>query len=279
MPPQTAWDPVPMRAAARELYTEPTLPEGVTREVTQIDVVGETVRVFTPTEGARGVILNIHGGGLVAGEARYDDAWNALLALSTGAMVVSPDYRLAPEYPYPVPLEDCLAAWKWALAQRPGEKAALYGDSAGGDLAAGLTLWLRDHAERMPGMLVLVEPVLDDRLETDSMRAGANTPVWNLPNAQAGWKAYLAGREADIYAAPGRAADLSGFPPTLLLANQCDPLRDEDMRFGRTLTESNVPAEIIMLPRTCHGAVGLFGPAVSQRARRLISERLKEFFN
>lgn len=276
VPAQTTWDPPAMRAAGAALMGGGApAPQGVTRTVRVIRHDGRDLelRIHTPRAGAAAVILSIHGGGFVSGRAAYDDEWNARLALRTGAEVVSPDYRLAPEHPYPAPLEDCAAAWQWALARHPGRMRIVYGDSAGGCLAAGLTLYCLDRGMTVPDRAFLIEPVLDDRLETASMRR-EDTAVWNRRSARASWRAYLAGARAEDWAAPARRTRLTGFPPTFLLVNQCDPLMDEELALARALTAAAVPTEAVLLPGSCHGILGLRGPAVADRAREIVLERL-----
>lgn len=280
VPPQMAWDPPAMRAAGEKMLSdEITLPAGITREIVQVaskDGYQVELRVFRPeNREPQGVIYSIHGGGMIAGQARYDDGWNGQLAAETGQCVVSPNYRLAPENPYPLPLQDCVAGWQWVKTEFPALPSVIYGDSAGGNLAAAVTLFSRDQGIALADRVFLIEPVLDDRLGTVSMQGGQNTPVWDLPNAKASWKAYLGGEKADIYAAPGRASDLSGWPKTFMVANQCDPLRDEDIRFAQTLTECNVPVHLTLLPGTCHGVLGLQGPAIADQARELVINTLK----
>ncbi|QPL05941.1 MULTISPECIES: alpha/beta hydrolase [Actinomyces] len=282
VPPQTTWDPLAMRAAGAAILDHETpVPDGLTRTIVTVPSDGEELelRVHAPQHGANAVILSIHGGGFVAGQAKYDDAWNATLALRTGATVVSPNYRLAPESSFPTPLEDCVAAWTWVITQYPEATWIAYGDSAGGNLTAGLTLRCRDTDASMPDHVFLIEPVLDDRLNTASMRNATSTAVWDLPNATASWSAYLGDHEPTSHAAPAREADLSGFPPTFLLANQCDPLMDEDLAFARALTEANVPTEAVLLPGTCHGILGLNGPGVAERARELVLGRLADLID
>ncbi|WP_167147802.1 alpha/beta hydrolase [Actinomyces sp. ZJ308] len=282
VPPQTTWDPQTMRAAGAEILDhDAPVPKGVTRTVLTVPTEGGVLelRVHSPENGDTSVILSIHGGGFVAGQAKYDDSWNAMLASRTGATVVSPNYRLAPESPFPLPLEDCATAWNWVVSQYPDVRRIVYGDSAGGNLAAGLILHCRDTKATMPDHAFLIEPVLDDRLNTPSMRDATSTAVWDLPNATASWKAYLGDHEPTPHAAPAREGDLSGFPPTFLLANQCDPLMDEDLAFGRALTEANVPTEMVLLPGTCHGVLGLSGPKIAERARELVLRRLTEIID
>ena len=282
VPPQTTWDPQTMRdAGATILDQDAPVPEGLTRTVLTVPTDGGELelRVHAPEDGTSAVILSIHGGGFVAGQAKYDDTWNAILAMRTGATVVSPNYRLAPEAPFPLPLEDCVAAWTWILTQYPEATRIIYGDSAGGNLAAGLSLRCRDTGICMPDHVFLIEPVLDDRLHTTSMQGATSTAVWDLPNATASWKAYLGTQRPTPHAAPARESDLSGFPPTFLLANQCDPLLDENLAFARALTGANVPTEAILLPGTCHGILGLNGPRIADRARKLVLERLVELID
>lgn len=137
------------------------------------------VRVFTPESGAgsRPGVLDIHGGGFVVGNRDLDDGVNLAIAREVGAVVVSVEYRLAPETPFPGPVEDCYAALQWLVAHA-GElgvdaaRVAVLGDSAGGGLAAAIALLARDRRGPALAMQVLLEPELDDRLQTHSMRTG-----------------------------------------------------------------------------------------------------------
>lgn len=278
VPPQTTWDPTAMRAEGERLLgAPPEPPGGIERTVEHLQGRGGTLelRVHSPTEEPQAAVLSVHGGGFVAGRAAYDDGWNALLAKETGAVVAGPDYRLAPEAPYPAALEDCITAWTWLVSTYPDARHIVYGDSAGGNLAAALTLWAMDHDLAVPDEVLLIEPVLDDRLTTMSMTSGAR-PVWDRTSASASWRAYLGGRPADAYAAPARREDLTGHPRAFVLANQCDPLLDEDLSYARRLTAHGVLTELVMTAGGCHGVLGLSGPGVSDRARRMVIDRLGE---
>ncbi|MDO4412950.1 alpha/beta hydrolase fold domain-containing protein [Cutibacterium sp.] len=285
VPPQTTWNPALMRAQGETVVDHSTQFDGVDVTVHELstDEGGLEVRVMTPQGSTpTALVMSIHGGGFVAGRASYDDAWNAQVAQKTGAVVVSPDYRLAPEAPYPAGLDDCQAAWHWAVRTFRPSVTVLYGDSAGGCLAAALALRLTDtQAPDSPNSLFLIEPVLDDRLETPSMVDGTATPVWDHANARASWAAYLGASEAGTsgsqrYAAPGRNVDLQRMPPTFILANQCDPLRDEDICFARNLTNANVATELLLLARTCHGLLGFQDVPVADRAKNIVLNRLAE---
>lgn len=219
------------------------------------------VRVFTPDDGATGPrpgVLDIHGGGFAIGTMDLDDGVNVGIAREVGAVVVSVEYRLAPEHPYPAPAEDCYAALQWFAAHAeelgvdPGRIAVL-GDSAGGGLAATTALLARDRGGPALAMQVLVEPELDDRLDTHSMRTGTDTVLWHRANAEKSWEYYLGGAAADSYAAPARAEDLAGLPRTYLTVNELDPLRDEGLEYARRLLVAGVSTELHCWPGAFHG--------------------------
>jgi acetyl esterase len=236
------------------------------------------VRIYRPPVSAVPVpgILYIHGGGFIIGNIESEHAGAALLAIELGAVVVSVEYRLAPEHPFPAPLHDCYAALSFlaaeaaALGVDPG-RLAVVGTSAGGGLAAGTALLARDLGG--PGLCfqMLQIPELDDRLETPSMRAFTDTPLWNRPLAVESWKAYLgdAVNREDVspYAAPSRAKDLSELPPTYISTAEMDPLRDEGILYGLSLLQAGVSVELHHFPGTYHGSSLFATAAVSKRSR------------
>ncbi len=180
---------------------------------------GVDVRIFTPEQRSADLapaVLDIHGGGFAVGPLALDDGPNADLVRATGAVVVSVDYRLAPEHPYPAAAEDCYAALRWLVAHAEElgadpRRVAVLGDSAGGGLAATTALMARDRGGPPIALQVLIEPELDDRLDTPSMLAGADTVGWDSRQAALSWRYYLGGAPADGYAArahgrPHRAA-------------------------------------------------------------------------
>ncbi len=245
---------------------------------------GVDVRIFTPEQRSADLapaVLDIHGGGFAVGPLALDDGPNADLVRATGAVVVSVDYRLAPEHPYPAAAEDCYAALRWlvAHAEEVGadpRRVAVLGDSAGGGLAATTALMARDRGGPPIALQVLIEPELDDRLDTPSMLAGADTVGWDSRQAALSWRYYLGGAPADGYAAPARTADLTGLPPTYLTVNELDCLRDEGLEYARRLLAAGVSTELHCWPGTFHGFATLVPTAaISRRATATLHEALR----
>ncbi|CAN5462865.1 alpha/beta hydrolase [soil metagenome] len=237
---------------------------------------GVPLRIFTPdVRKTRGAIYDIHGGGFTVGTAAMNDAANTAMARELGAVVVSVDYRLAPENPFPAPLDDCYTGLVWVAenAQRLGIDAdaiAIHGISAGGGLCAALALLARDRGGPAITFQYLGVPELDDRLTTTSMRSFTDTPLWNLPSAERSWDAYLGagvrgGAGVSPYAAPARATDLAGLPPAYISAMHFDPLRDEDIAYAQALLAAGVTVELHLFPGTFHGSMLAAGATVSKR--------------
>jgi acetyl esterase/lipase len=221
------------------------------------------VRVYRPRDNAGPLpgILYIHSGGFVFGSVEAEHVHAAAMALEVEAVVASVEYRLAPEHPYPAAVEDCYAALEWLAAHTAelavdGEGLAVAGSSAGGGLAAAVTLMARDRSGPRVAFQMLNVPELDDRLDTPSMIDYVDTPVWNRPNAVASWRYYLGENRDEVpaYAAPARAGDLSGLPPAYIAVAQFDPLRDEGLAYASRLLQAGVPTEVHCFPGTFHGS-------------------------
>jgi acetyl esterase len=233
---------------------------------------GVPVRVFRPrAEGPLPAIVYLHGGGFVSGELDYFGVRCLRLADLVPAVVVAVDYRLAPEHPYPAALDDTYATLEW-LAGAAGElgvdpdRIAAAGDSAGGNLATALALLTRDRGGPPLRFQFLDVPVTDDRLATPSMRAFTDTPMWNRPDAVLSWRYYLGGDGiAPPYAAPIRAADLSGLPPAFVAVCEFDPLRDEGIAYAQRLVQDGVPTELHLYPGAFHGAAIIADVALTRR--------------
>ncbi|GBF13939.1 carboxylesterase NlhH [Rhodococcus sp. Br-6] len=234
------------------------------------------VRLYTPggVSSEVGALVWFHGGGYVFGEIEASERACVEIADVVGCVVVSVEYRLAPEHPYPAGLDDCSAALTW-VAEHGDElgvdpsRLAIGGVSAGAGLAAALALRARD--EKGPRLVyqVLDNPMLDDRVETASIREFTDTPLWTYRQAVLGWEFYLGDWSADTpsYAAAARAADVSGLPPAWISANEVDPLRDEAIEYALRLMRAGVPVELHHRPGTFHGSNGFPGISVSDRTR------------
>jgi acetyl esterase len=236
------------------------------------------VRTYTPEGLAQPVpgLLHIHGGGFVIGNLETEYGICLALCRSLGIVVVSVDYRLAPETPYPGGLEDCYTALQWVNSNRAElqvdpERFGVFGQSAGGGLSAATALLSRDRNGPPLCFQFLGIPELDDRLESASMQRFVDTPMWNRPNAELSWDFYLGDnyqRGADDvpgYAAPARVEDLAGLPPAYISTMEFDPLRDEGVMYALKLMQAGIPTELHSFPGTFHGS-SLFATAqVSQR--------------
>ncbi|BBZ11111.1 esterase [Mycobacterium branderi] len=215
---------------------------------------GAGVRLFRPTSTAESTpaLLWIHGGGYVLGRASQDDKLCRRFSRELGATVASVDYRLAPEHPYPAPLEDCYSALTW-LARLPAvdpARIAIGGASAGGGLAAALALLARDRGEITPALQLLAYPMLDDR--------SANNPslpsyrLWSPSSNRFGWAAYLGDADPQV-AVPARRDDLSGLPPAWIGVGTHDLFHDEDLAYAERLTQAGVPCHVEVVPGAFHG--------------------------
>ncbi|WP_370941833.1 alpha/beta hydrolase [Amycolatopsis sp. cg5] len=234
------------------------------------------VRIYVPERRtAPAAILDVHGGGFMVGDLDFDHAANLQFARELGVVVVSVDYRLSPETPFPGGLEDCYAALVWT-AKNAAElgidpaRLAIHGISAGGGLCAALALLARDRGGPAIAFQYLGVPEIDDRLDTPSMRAFVDTPMWSSPRAEVSWDCYLGagvrgGAGVPVYAAPARATDLTGLPPAYISAMQFDPLRDEGIAYAQALLAAGVTTELHLFPGTFHGSSLVQHAAVSKR--------------
>ncbi|MFB6722324.1 alpha/beta hydrolase [Kribbella sp. NPDC056345] len=254
------------------------VPDGIEiREVTIRGRDGYDIRakVYAPAEkdGLRPGFVSIHGGGFVMGDIDMMEQGAVDIAAGAGAVVVSPDYRLAPEHPFPAGLEDCYATLEWLAANTAElgvdpERIAVGGVSAGGGLSAAVALLARDRKGPAICFQVLEIPELDDRLETPSMREFVDTPLWNRPAAEYSWKYYLSGTPETLglqYAAPARAEDLSGLPPAFVSVSEFDPLRDEGISYAQRLLHAGVSTELHHYRGTFHGSSLVPTAEVSKR--------------
>ncbi|NVI86418.1 alpha/beta hydrolase [Actinomadura sp. BRA 177] len=226
---------------------------------------GVPVRIYRPRR-AHGAIIWLRGGGWILGDLDTEHPTAARIAGASGAVVISVDYRRAPEHRFPAALDDVYAVLTWAAAhtEDPG-RIAVGGHSAGAGLAAAVALRARDEQGPPIRFQLLNQPVLDDRQETWSQRNFTDTPWQDRDTITAVWRHYLGGAPATPYAAPARAADLSGLPPAYVSAAEFDPLRDEDIGYALRLLQAGVSVELHQWPGTFHGSQAILSADVSQR--------------
>lgn len=249
------------------------------------------VRIYQPEKrpDTLPALLWIHGGGYVLGSVERDDLLATHLAKVAQCVVVSVEYRLAPEHPFPAPVEDCYAALKW-LATHTGElgvapaRIAIGGASAGGGLAAGLALLTRDRGEVELAFQLLIYPMIDDRNVAPASETLSDTFVWTRENNRMGWQAYL-GREpggADVspYAAAARASDLTGLAPAYIPVGDLDLFLDESIEYAQRLLAAGVPTELHVYPGGYHGFNGFApGADIAQRFNNERDEALKRILH
>jgi acetyl esterase/lipase len=272
------------RAVFHELTARQLLPDDTGVTVTNLDIPGPEsgsqvpLRIYQPARpsGMAG-IYDVHGGGFIFGDLEMVHSSNLRLAREAGAVVVSVDYRLAPEHPFPAALDDCYAGLIWFCEHameygvQPG-RIAIHGVSAGAGLCAALALLARDRGGPPIAFQFLGAPELDDRLTTASMVQFTDTPVWNRPRAVISWNFYLGsgvrgGPNVSPYAAPARATDLTGLPPAYVSAREFDPLRDEGIAYAIALQAAGVQVELHTYPGTFHGSALVEGAAITQREK------------
>lgn len=242
------------------------------------------VRVYQPESrpDTLPALLWIHGGGYVLGDVAGDDLKAKSLALALNCVVASVEYRLAPEHPFPAPLEDCYAALKWLASNADQfgvnqDKIAIGGASAGGGLAAGLGLLARDRAEVDVCYQLLIYPMIDDTNVAPASEDLPDAPVWTRANNLIGWRSYL-GQEpgsdgVSPYAAPSRAENVAGLPPTYIGVGTPDLFRDENIAYAQRLMQAGVPTELHVYADGFHGFDG-FVPQ-SDTSQRFSGEQMK----
>lgn len=260
-------DNLPVLRASREELLVMGDPDraGVTREEIQAPGVnGPDVRclLYKPAgdEAGRPGYLHIHGGGYIIGTAKRSDIQNISIAEKLGAVVVSVDYRLAPETPVPGPLEDCYAGLAWLHAHAEAlnvdpARIAIGGESAGGGLAAALAILARDRGEYPICHQHLTYPMLDNLTGAPGHEGDplVGEFVWTRAFNQYGWKSYLGDAEPVAPQVPARLEDFSDLPSTWLFTAALDLFRDENIAYAQKLLAAGVPTDFLLYPGACHG--------------------------
>ena len=235
--------------------------EGVS--VSTVKAEGVRMRRYEPARrvGDAG-LLWIHGGGLVFGDARQDEALCAETALDLGIPIVSANYRFAPEHPFPAALDDVRAAWQWMQDHATelgvgAARVAIGGESAGGGLAASLVQRLHDEGGSQPVAQWLFAPMIDDRTAADVSLDAIEHWVWNNRANRVGWAGYLGGapggRDVPPFAAAARRVDLSGLPPAYLAVGDIELFFGEDRDYAERLRRAGVRVNLDVVPGAPHG--------------------------
>lgn len=259
-----------------ELMERPELSEAVQRNDHVVsDDPRVVVRVHRPVDldAPAPCLFSIHGGGYVIGSYDMDDAKLDRWCQLFGIVGVSVEYRLAPETPFPGPLEDCYDALRWTVdhADEIGVDVArvgITGVSAGGGLCAALAMLARDRSEIDVQFQLLDCPMIDDRQTTVSSQLD-DPMIWSRVSNAFGWKSYLGalhgGDDVPHYAAPARADDLSGLPEAYVCVGGADGFRDEDITYAMRLYGAGVHTELHVSPGAPQGVGRFADTAIAQR--------------
>jgi acetyl esterase/lipase len=227
-------------------------------------------------------IVHTHGGGTILGDVAMFRGYLSQQIQQHGIQVFSVEYRLAPEHPFPTPVEDCYAGLVWVNQHTDRfsidpRRIAVMGESAGGNLAASITLMARDRGLSPPvARQILVYPMLDDR-NTAPYPALQNLVTWSTESSIVSWAAYLGAESGSDsvspYAAPARVASVEGLPPTYIEIGTLDIFRDEVLSFASRIAAANIEVEVHIYPGLPHG-YDMFVP-VSAAAQRAITDRVR----
>ncbi len=216
--------------------------------------------VFEPRNENRTLpaLLYLHGGGFIYKAAPYHYTLAKAYSRYARCKVIMPDYRLTPKHSYPTPFNDCTSSLKWTIDNAKSlnidkSKIAIAGDSAGGCLAAATTLYAKNHGIDLCAQM-LVYPVLDCEMKTESIKKYTDTPVWNAKLNRKMWQLYLNGNDKiDEYASPSLAEDLSNMPKTYIETAEFDCLSDEGKEYAKRLIDAKNSVELFNTKGTMHG--------------------------
>ena len=259
------------RAALAEMYAQMYV-EGSNPNVAHSDHMAPgrddnpdvMVRVFRPAEASDPLpcLYWIQGGGYCLTAPDMDDQFCEEIVDRHRCVVVSVDWRRAPEHPFPAAAEDCYAGLAWTLGSAADlgidpARVVIGGHSSGGGSAAGLALLVRDRSEFSVAYQLLIYPMLDDTNSTPFSFLVTDPELWNRTKNQVGWRSYLGDaygtQDVSPYAAPARMKDLSGLPPASVLTGELDLFVDEDIAYAQRLMQSGVPTELHVYPAAHHG--------------------------
>ena len=248
------------------LLPKPKTPAGISIQQVKTPS-GLKLRTYTPAgDRTRAALLYIHGGGMMIGSPAMDDVLLATTASELDIVIVSPDYKLAPENPYPAAVDDCHSAWNWLQSnlselQIAADRIAIGGESAGGGLAAGLVLRLHDEGGPQPVAQWLFCPMLDDRTALNRSLDDVDHFVWNNKMNLVGWSSYLGKTlgtdQVPVYAAPARRTNLSGLPKTWIGVGDVELFFEENKAYANKLSAAGVTCELDIVSGAPHAFEGL----------------------
>lgn len=222
------------------------------------------LRVYKPGHPAAPapVLVWMHGGGFFLGRPEQNDPYLFHLVQELGIVIVSVDYRLAPDHPFPTPLDDCYAALKWVsnhaeLLRIDPKRVAIGGESAGGGLAATLAQLAHDRGEVHPVFQLLVYPMLDDRTILSPGMSNSEWLTWSIENNRLGWEVYLnqpaGSNHAPPYSVAARRTDFAGLPPAWIGVGTLDLFYQEDLAYAQRLENCGVDCETVVVAGAFHG--------------------------
>ncbi len=285
------WTLTPEQARANMLAARQPTPKDPVKDVSDRTIPGPAgelpVRIYTPEGENLPAVVFYHGGGWVIGDIEYADIACRTIANNTPAVVISVDYRLAPEHKFPAPVDDCYAALEWTAANASSlgvdaNRIAVGGDSAGGNLAAAVAIRARDENGPKIAHQLLVYPVTDHSFETPSYAENAegylltkNAMVWF-------WDHYITGPDdsKNPLASPLQVADAKGLPPATILTAGFDPLRDEGKAYAEKLKAAGVPVTYRNWDGMIHGFFHLaIALDAGKEANAWAAEELKKAFS
>lgn len=246
---------------------------------------GETIEVLIlepeGAENTKNCLVYFHGGGFLFPAAGYHYRLAVRYAKETPCKVVFVQYRLTPNHPFPVPVGDCYAAFCWARENLDCTHFAVGGDSAGGALAAAVAQMARDRLEYCPLFQLLVYPVTDRRMDTESNRRFTDTPMWNSKLSAKMWEAYLTDPDTpDIaYASPMEAGSFAGLPPAYVETTEFDCLHDEGLAYAKALRAAGVSVWVNETLGTMHGFDIVQKAPITQAAVAARIDYMREMFH
>jgi len=231
-------------------------------------------------------LVYFHGGGFVLGSNPLQERLFLRIAEEVPFVLVMPDYRLAPDHPFPAGVEDCYATLQWVAryASRIGidrSRIAVAGDSAGGGLAAAVAQMVRDKKGPDICLQMLLYPVTDCSMTTESANLYTDTPIWNSAANRKMWEFYLKGWEGPVspYASPMHAGSLAGLPPAYVETAEYDPLRDEGIEYARRMAADGVEVTLHETKHTVHGYDIIKVNEIVEESLALRTQAIKKAFH